>query len=156
MIIPPYSITGLRHKHFDDGVDIEVTYTRNNSHVTHINSIRYSYNLEYMEVDYNNRYVDFINSHPKVRISKNMIDVAPRVRQMMNEVESELRLDRLSSLTDIESSIDIGIADGGPRTVTAADFNTEPVTIVRTLPETYTGEPVPKRQRTRWELLELD
>ena len=89
MIVPQFSITGLQHKHFSDGVDIDVTYTRNGTHITHINSVRYNYNLEDMEIDYNCSYIDFINIHPKVRISKNMIDVGPRVRQMMDELESE-------------------------------------------------------------------
>lgn len=156
-----FPITGMQYKHFDDGVDIAVEYIRNNSNIRIIKTIRYYYNLESMEVDYNCSYIDFIHSHPKVRISKNMIDVAPRVRQMMDELESELRsVDRLPSLTDIESSIDIGYdditADEGHIFINASDFTARAITTIQIESESSIEKPAPKRQRTRWELLELD
>jgi hypothetical protein len=69
-MVESYPINGQQYKHFDDGVGIIVNYIRHGTHITHINSVLYSYNLEYMEVDYNCCYIDFIHSHPKVRISK--------------------------------------------------------------------------------------
>lgn len=158
-----FPIVGKQYKHFDDGVDIAVDYTRHDLNVTHINSVRYSYNLEYMDIDYDCSYTDFIHSHPKVRISKNMIDVGPRVRQMMDELESELRSELRSArdeqdrLEAIESELGftiprpnrIGVADAinldGSINLQAIGIKSEP-----------NPPPAPIRKLTRWELLELD
>jgi len=113
-----FPILGKQFKHFDDGVDIAVDYTRHGLNITYINSVRYSYNLEYVEVDYYCSYTDFINSHPKVRISRNMIDVEPRVRQMMEEVESELRSADERILPPLPS-IDLSKQEGRRATIPA-------------------------------------
>ena len=153
-----FSVRGMQCKHFDDGVEIAVDYTRHNLNVTHINSIRYSYNLEYMEVNYNCRYIDFIHSNPKICISKNMVDVAPRVRQMMDQVESELK-SVVDAIIGQEEPISANITvldDNGRSLVDAINYdgtiNLEAIGV-----KTQTSKPpAPKRQRTRWELLELD
>lgn len=163
MTIPPFSIIGLQHKHFSDGVDIEVTYTRNGTHITHINSVRYNYNLESMEIDYNCSYIDFINIHPKVRISKNMIDVGPRVRQMMDEIESELRSELRSArdeqdrLEAIES--ELGFTIPRPNRIGVADaINLDGSINLQAIGKKLelNPPPAPIRKLTRWELLELD
>ena len=164
MIVPQFSITGLQHKHFSDGVDIEVTYTRNGTHITHINSVRFAYNFSTLEQDYNCEYVTFLNNEGGVVVGGKRIELVPRVGQMITELEKTLIDDEINerilagelpSLTDIESLIDIGTADGGHRTITTTDFPTRAVTTFH-VEQSATKEPAPKRQRTRWELLELD
>lgn len=166
MIIPPFSITGLQHKHFRDGVDIEVTYTRSGSHhITHINSVRFAYNFSTLEQNYNCTYVTFLNNEGSVVVGGKRIELVPRVRQMMDELEIEL-------ITDIELSsvIDVGLADtidNGrleaieselgftlPRPHKISDLINPDETNFDTM-ENIEKE-APKRQRTRWELLELD
>lgn len=151
-----FSTTGMKYKPFDDGVGMAVEYIRNDSNILAINFIRYYYNLESMEVDYNCSYIDFIHSHPKVRISKNMIDVAPRVRQMMDELESELRSELRSArdeqdrLEAIESELGFTI----PRPHKISDLINPDETNFDTM-ENIEKE-APKHKHTRWELLELD
>jgi len=172
MIIPPFSITGIQHKHFRDGVDIDVTYTRNVTHITHINTVQFTYNSSTLELNYNCAYVTLLNNEGSVEVGGKIIKVVPRVGQIITELENTLIDDKINerilagelpSLTDIESSIDIGTAesidigtaDGGHRTITQADFSTRAVTTFH-VEQSATKEPAPKRQRTRWELLELD
>ena len=153
-----FPITGMKHKSFDDGVDIAVEYTRNDSNIIIINIIRYYYNFNTMQIDYNCSYVDFVHSlNPKVHMGDKVIDVAPRVRQMMDELENEL----------IGSAIDsnLGLTIPRPNRIRVADainldgsINLQAIgnDENQTSTETSIKESTPKRQRTRWELLELD
>jgi hypothetical protein len=116
-----------------------------------------------MEIDYNCSYIDFINIHPKVRISKNMIDVGPRVRQMMDEIESELRSELRSArdeqdrLEAIES--ELGFTIPRPNRIGVSDaINLDGSINLQAIGKKLelNPPPAPIRKLTRWELLELD
>ena len=166
---PP--ITGHQHKRFDDEVAIGVYYTRHGSNITHINWVEFEYKYKTTRIDYDCIYDEILRIAPVVDVGNGdmWINAGSRVRWMMGEVESELRLaeeqdaqtdsprspDRSPPLTATASVIDIGLADAinldGSINLQAIGNDEN-----QTSTETSIKGSTPKRQRTRWELLELD
>ena len=166
-----YPITGMQHKRFDDGVDIFVHYTRLDKNIRMINSVCFTYNYCILEQKYDNTYGFFLNIPRTVIIGEKLIDVVARVRETIEDVESELESvstdDRMAErlLTDTNGEI--------VPTHTAVQTDDHPTSIsINSLSAiNYDGTinleaigtkaqpirpPAPKRKRTRWELLELD
>ena len=164
-----FPITGTQHHLFSDGVQMVVSYTRIDSIVTIINIVNFACNFSTLKQRYDCKYNSFLNTPCTVVVGGHEIDVVPRVRQMMDELESELRLaeeqdaqtdsprspDRSPPLTATASVIDIGLADAinldGSINLQAIGNDEN-----QTSTETSIKGSTPKRQRTRWELLELD
>lgn len=169
MKIPLFSITGMQHKRFDDGVDIFVHYTRLDTNIRMINSVRFAYNYSILEQKYDNTYNLFLSISRTVVVGGKHIDVVPRVREMMGEVELELRSMGTDDMGTGRSLVDAnnGIipahtavqTDEHP---TSANINILDDTgnLLAEIPissvNTTIKPPAPKRKRTRWELLELD
>jgi hypothetical protein len=214
-MVESYPITGMQHKRFDDGVIIEVNYTRHHSNITQINLVRFEYKYSILEMNYNLRYDSFCRidvANWGVDIGDYHIEAVPRIRHMMRELESELMeselgftIPRPNKIIDMrnppappdryttnpDGTIEVIRSDGQelppiPINQLANDGNTPAYLTIQTdnnhntsaniriydendnlILDTETAaqlsvlnksteEPAPKRQRTRWELLELD
>lgn len=164
-----FPITGMQHKHFDDEVDIFVYYTRLDTNIRMINSVRFAYNYDTLEQKYNHTYGLFLNIPRTVVVGGKHIDVVSRVRETMSDVENELRSVDIDDIWTGRSLVD---TDGGILpTHTVVQTDEHPISaninilddtgnLLAEIPissiNTATKPPAPKRQRTRWELLELD
>ena len=164
-----YPITGMKHKRFDDGVDIFVHYTRLDTNIRMINSVRFAYNYSTLEQKYDNTYGFFLNIPRTVVVGGKRINIVPRIREMMEDMELELGSVDTNEREIGRSLID---TDGGilPTHIvvqtdehsTSANINILDDTgnILAEIPissvNTTTKPLAPKRKRTRWELLELD
>lgn len=138
----PFSITGIEFKHFDDGLGILVCYIRLDSTIIHINSVHFTYNSHTVEQMYDCSYDHFQNFVGRTLINGKGFDGFTRVKEMIRDVERELR--SVNSEDILTESIDAINCDG---TINLQAIGIKSQTI---------KPPAPMRQRTRWELLELD
>ena len=172
MKLTPFSITGIHHKHFDDGVDMDVYYTRLDMNITHINSVHLTYNQNQLEYNFNCLYSDFLDMSGNVVVANKEINITSRVREMMGDVDHELRSvdtdSRLIGRSSVDANGEILPTHTAIQTdehSTSAQINTlsHAINYDGTINLEAIGNkaqpirpPAPKRKRTRWELLELD
>lgn len=172
MNLAPFSITGMKFKHFDDGLGILVCYTRLDSTIIHINSVHFTYNSRTVEQMYDCSYDHFQNFVGRTLINGKGFDGFTRVKEMMGDIERELR--SVNSEGILAESVDAINYDGtinlqaiGIGTYKDEHSTSAHLRIVDSIGTELMDEllhstnlsiklPAPKRQRTRWELLELD